>query len=659
MKSIFLFLFLLPFAAQAQIITTIAGGTATGFAGDGGPASSALFSALRGIAIDGRGNVFVADAGNHRVRRIDANGIVTTVAGNGTVGYGGDWGPATAAQLNYPASLAADSIGNLFIWDSMSYIIRRVDTAGVINTVAGNGLFGDTGDGGYAFWAAIVPNGMAVDNAGNVFMCIGSNHRLRMMDAGLYIYHYAGINLVSGNSGDGGPANVAKMYHPMRVATCHDGTVLIGDTYNNTVRMVDTSGNIQTIAGIVPTYTGGYDGDFVWATSTRLNMPYGIAKDLAGNVYIADNGNNRIRKVDGYGIISTICGNGTPSFSGDGNAATDATINAPTDVAVDAANNIYFFDAGNSRVRKISGITGNLNICTGTTATLIDEAVGGIWSSSNTVVAIIGSATGIVTAAATGTTTITYSNAGVIAIGQMTVNPSPGAITGAHTLCAGQTDTLADTAAGGIWTSGTIPVASIDAASGIVTGVSAGIAFLTYTLPAGCNAWVSVTVKTLPAAGTIHGTDIVCPGDSVLLSDAVGGGVWSSDDDLIATISGPGNIIGVSPGITTISYTVTNSCGSSSSGMPVTVLDAGCFVGVPVTANKNEPPIIFPDPAANEITVISKNKIGQLVIKNLLGQTVYCHNHDSNKAAAYVAALPAGVYIILINGGIAGKFVKE
>ena len=282
-------------ADAAGVISTVAGSGTLGFGGDGGPATAAQLALPSGVALDGAGNLYIADWANHRIRKVDAAGVISTVAGDGTRGYGGDGGPAVAAQLRYPEGVAVDGSGNLYIADSSNHRIRKVDAAGVITTVAGDGTEGFGGDGGPAVAAQLdFPQGVALDGAGNLY---------------------------------------------------------IADTYNHRIRKVDAAGVISTVAG---DGTEGYGGDGVPAVAALLNRPGGVAVDGSGNLYIADSGNDRIRKVDAAGVITTVAGDGTEGFGGDGGPAVAAQLDHPTGVALDDAGNLYIADYDNHRIRRLT-----------------------------------------------------------------------------------------------------------------------------------------------------------------------------------------------------------------------------------------------------------------------------------------------------------------
>ena len=337
-------------------VTTVAGTGERGYGGDGGLAVEAQLNGPIGVAVDADGNLYFSDIGNDRVRRVDTRGIITTVAGTGEEGYSGDNGPAVEAQLSAPRGLAVDSSGNLFIADSRTSTVRRVDTTGTITTVAGTGVRGYSGDGGRAVEARLnTPRGIAVDGSGNLFIADSRTYTIRRVDTAGIITTIAGTGQ-QGYSGDGGPAVSAQLSAPYRVAVDVAGNLLIADTWNHRVRRVDTTGTITTVAGIGGigiNNEGAYSGDGGPAVEALLNIPIGIAVDGAGNLYIADNGNGRIRRVDTAGIITTIAGIGENSHSGDGGPAVEALLNLPRGIAVDGTGNLYIADTGNHRIRRV------------------------------------------------------------------------------------------------------------------------------------------------------------------------------------------------------------------------------------------------------------------------------------------------------------------
>lgn len=344
--------------AAGGIIQTVAGTGAIGLAGDGGLATSAAMSAPYSVAVDSSGNFVIADYGNNRIRRVDkASGNISTIAGTGNIGFAGDGSAATSAILHLPTGVAMDSSGNVYLADSLNNRIRKISGSN-ISTVAGNGGLSSSGDGGPATSSQLnTPLGVAVDSSGNFYIADALNNTIRKVSSGGIISTYAG-NSVPGSSGDGGAPTAAQLNAPQGVAVDSSGNLYIADTQNHKVRKI-SAGVISTFAG---SGTAGFSGDGGAATSATLNEPFAVAVDGPGNVYIAEFGNSRIRKVDTKGIITTVAGNGVSGYGGDGGAATNALLNGPQGVAVDSAGNIYIADTANNRVRQVTpaGVIGTI-----------------------------------------------------------------------------------------------------------------------------------------------------------------------------------------------------------------------------------------------------------------------------------------------------------
>jgi streptogramin lyase len=345
------------------IITTVAGiGKQNGYTGDGGPATAAELNKPRGVYVDPSGNIYIADTENHAIRKVDAiTGIITTIAGTGSSGDSGDGGPAILAELNKPGGVFSDLSGNIYIADSDNHRIKKVDGAtGIITTVAGTGSSGDAGDDGPAINARMdKPRGLWVDESGNILIADTENNRVKKVDTSSGIITTVAGNGSGGYSGDDGPATSASLKKPHAVCI-HKASapayLVIADPSNHRIREVNLkTGIITKVAG---TLWSGYNGDNRLAKSARLYYPFGVHVDASHNTYIADTYNHRIRKVDGKtGIITTVAGIGSKGFSGDGGPATSARLRYPFNVFLDSAGNIYIVDTYNYRIRKVDAAT--------------------------------------------------------------------------------------------------------------------------------------------------------------------------------------------------------------------------------------------------------------------------------------------------------------
>jgi len=334
------------------MMTRYAGSGESGFSGDGGPAIKANFKTPAGLAFDPEGNLYIADRENHRVRKLDTSGNISTFAGIGEAGFSGDGGPAVRAKLNLPSGLAADEKGNLYISDRSNDRIRVVDKKGVIRTYAGTGVAGFQGDAGPALKAQLdKPFGIALDEAENLYIADRNNNRVRKVSPeGI-------ITTVAGDGGfffmgDNGPAYRASVAAPTGVAVDKKGNIYIADRNNNRIRLVDKLGMIRTVAG---TGQQDYNGDSETARETNLYLPFGLTVDSNDNLLVIDRSHYRIRRIDPKsGKVETLAGNGLKLFAGDGGPATGATLSFPHGMFVDKDDNLIFSDKGHYRIRKIT-----------------------------------------------------------------------------------------------------------------------------------------------------------------------------------------------------------------------------------------------------------------------------------------------------------------
>jgi uncharacterized protein (TIGR03437 family) len=350
------------------VITTLSGNGTVGLSGDGTATTLAMLAPF-GVVVDSSGNLFVAENGTNRIRKIDTKGNITTAIGDGIQGFAGDGGAPDKVEMSLPTSVAVDSSGNVYFADSLNNRIRKL-AGGNVTTFAGSGVFSHSGDGGTATSAQLnTPMGVAVNAAlpnpyfsGSLYIADTANNVVRGVANGV-IFNVAGTG-TAGSSGDGNAASGAQLNGPQGLAVDSAGNLYIADTQNHRVRKVSANGTISTVAG---SGTAGSGGDGGAAGSAQLNLPFGVAVDAAGNLYIAEFGNNRVRKVAANGNISTIAGNGVSGFSGDKGQATSAQLNGPQGVAVDSAGNVFIADSGNNRVRMVAP-TGVITTVAGTGA---------------------------------------------------------------------------------------------------------------------------------------------------------------------------------------------------------------------------------------------------------------------------------------------------
>lgn len=581
-----LLLGLLSFSADAQNISSLAGSGTSGFSGDGSNALTAKLNGPQDVGLDTFGNIYIADAANNRIRKVTAStGIITTIAGTGSTGYSGDGGAATSATFSSPIGLAVDNAGNIYIADNGNHCIRKITAStGTISTVAGNGSAGFSGDGADATLARLyAPYDVTVDSFGNLYIADVSNNRIRKVTASTGIMSTVAGTGTAGFSGDGAAATSAKLYQPFSVAVDDAGNLYIADANNQRIRKVSAStGIITTIAG---TGTAAYSGDGSAATSAQFNTPYSIALDKSNNIYISDFMNNRVRKINAStGIVSTIAGTGVSGYSGDGGPATSARISYAKGIFVDRVSNVYIADEQNQRVRFICNaakipdaplVTSPVTLCTSSTPgplTAIgsnlkwySSAIGGTGSSSAPVpsVAVTGSTTYYVSqSSACG-----ESSRSAIVV-NVVLSPAAPAVTTPVTYCSGDVAVpLAATGSGLQWYtsasggtgSAVAPTPSTTTAGTFVYYVSQGTV--------GCESSrsaISVTINPRPLTPSV--TDVVyciaaiaspltAPGSNLKWYTVPSGGTSSDAAPTPSTVS---------DGTTSFYVTQTNSFGCES-----------------------------------------------------------------------------------------------
>ncbi len=563
----------------AQYIATVAGNGIYGYSGDGGAATAAKINGPDGVAIDTIGNLYIADNSNNCIRKVNNLGIISTFAGTGVWGYSGDGGPATAATFTNIGGLAFDKAGNLFIADCVNSRIRKINAAGIINTIAGNGTGGYTGDGGPATDSEIAALDVAIDTNGNVYIQDGTNCVIRKINNAGIISTIAGTG-IAGFGGDGGPATSALLNFPTGLATDKFGNIYIADQVNCRIRKIDNTGIITTYAG---TGVAGYSGDGGPATVALIGTIYSVFADDAGNVFLPDRYyiSNCVRKINSSGIISTIAGNGVGSFSGDGGPATAAEIYAPDHVARYSNGNIYIADTRNNRIRMIitkpyfiNGFLQHITFCHGT-LNLDTLLAANDSNTGNTEV------WGLVSGPAHGTAVVGYT---AVSTGSV-IYPTG----------------LFYTSTPGYYGPDTIRVRVYDGQIADTTTLC-------------------LTIQGPPDAGAITGPDTVCLPSSITLTDAAPGGTWSASNTH-ASVGTTGIVTGLSPGPDSISYKVTNTCGTATATHAVRVKGCNVEVGsIPAPQGITIAP--NPNGGSFTLTLPGNPQPAHITITNLLGQKI-------------------------------------
>lgn len=607
--------FCIPGIARSQVlIYTLAGNGTAAYSGDGGAAISAEINNPHGVAVDAIGNVYFTDYGNNRVRKVDTFGVITNIAGTGTAGFSGDGGPATNARLNQPMGIAVDAAGNVYFSDYLH--VRKVDVTGTITSIAGTGLATFSGDGGPASAAAVnYPWGIAVDASNNIYIADQLNCRVRKIDAS------GNMSTITGTGscfigGDGGPASSARVQYPIGVACDASGNIYIADNGNNRVRKINSSGIISTVAGSA---SFGFTGDGGPSTAAKLYYPKAVATDAAGNVYISDWNNNRIREINTSGIINTIIGNGTAGFFGDGGAPLLAEINQSTGVAIGPGGKIYIADDANNRIRVVQfpvthapyftrGHVQNFTFCP-TEIVYIDSFLDAMdmdlgqtetWSVVTPPVhgLLFASYSTTSTGSVLSTTGLNYQPVGYVGNDSFKVRIDDGG--------------LADTTT------------------------------------------IYIHILPPPNAGVINGIDSICPGDSVLFTDTVSGGTWNTGSASVATVGSTGRVTGVASGVVAISYTVTNLCGSATVTFPLKVRSScdtvNAVASVPLPDLRI---IVTPNPNAGIFTIllpVTSSEELTFTVYNMMGEKVKEFTGHGNRPQHIDLGLPGGIYFISAAG---------
>lgn len=640
-----------------------------GYGGDGGAAPGAQLYYPGGVAADAAGNVYICDRGNRVVRKVNASGIISTYAGNVTLyGYSGDGGPATAASFIDPTACAVDGLGNLYVADYSANVIRKIDAAGIITTLAGNGIAGYSGDNGPAAFAKIDgPMSISSDNAGNVYV-VDNNNLVRKIAAtgNIAPAFVGGYSQYLGMCVSAAPVAINSM---MAVTDANIGqtetwTLVTAPTHGTLTGLPATmtsTGGTLTLTGATYTPAPGFIGKDTFKVS--------ITDDTSANfttVYVS------IDTVPGAGVIvgtPTVCVGGTTVLSDTVAGGVWSVSNTKASVAggivtgLVAGTDTVIYTVTNgcastsvttsltiSPIASPGTITGLTAVCTGATISLSDAVSGGVWSTRTGNASV--SSSGVVSGVTAGVDTVRYTvTLGVCpsyAIKAVTVNTVPAVppVFGASVVCLGATTMLTSTETG-VWSASNAN-ASVSA-GGVVTGLAAGSVTITLTVANSCGTTPGIntmTVDTAPTdAGTVTGPDEVCVGAQINLARTVFGGTWSSSDITIAKVTSSGRVTGMANGSATITYTVSNTCGSATTTHALTV---GCNTGVAAISTPDALKI-YPNPNNGSFYISGNRNNGEkatIVVVDMTGKEILRSTASIGSNKAVTLDVPAGVYLV-------------
>jgi len=688
-----------------RVMTSLVGDAGYGYSGDGGPAQLAKISSPRDVCMDAANNIYFVDAGNDVIRKISATtGIITTVAGGGMSTAEGI--PATSAALGGPKYMCIDAYGNLYV--STSSLVRKITPAGIITTAAGNGVTGYTGDGGPATAARLSdPHGVATDPAGNLYIADHANSTIRKVTVSTgIITTIAGDGTSTAYSGEGGPAVSATLSYPVAIAVSNTGNIFFSDEGGSRIRKITAS------SGVITTYAGGFGGfaDGVPATTTTIGMVWGVCVDDTGNLFIDDESCSCRKINNSTGIINRVAGDFfSEGYNGDGSDALFNWFHEPYGLHVDATGSIYVADNFNNRIRKAvqlthtpsfaygrgQSITACVSYPSGFDARMaitdLDAGQTETWTVASA--PAHGTLSGFpATAVSTGpgalvmphglsyTAATGYTGSDVFQVQvsdgtlsetvtvQVIVAGTPvyaGTISGSSTICEGTAMTLSETVTGGTWSASNYR-AYVDY-GGSVTAYSPGPDSIIYTVTGSCNTATAVfPITILPAipAGYILGASAVNVGVITPLTESDPGGVWSSSDNTIATVSGSGAVTGVSTGPVTISYTISGIPCDGIATWSMWVGDSATSTQVHTAAVTTEAGIT-PNPSKGRFSITLPSAVDETVLVTVystLGTKVKELPVNTNKAANVELNVPSGVYFINATGAQGkwnGKIIVE